>query len=1366
MTSQTLGIKIAVEGAAQAGAQMKAVSKNVNDTGAAANKASRMADDLTKQLRRLAGVAVGVMAVREFVQAADAMALLDARLRNTTGAGREFAQAQADIYRISQANNVGLLESTNLYTKLNDPVKRLGGSTRETTGIVDAFATSLRVGGASAQEASSATLQFAQAMASGRLQGDEFRSMAEASPRFMTALADGMGVPIEKLKEMSKEGLLTADVVGNALLKSLGQLKAEAQTLPDTVGGAFTRLKNDALIAAQAFDTMAGTTSSLAEIVGGASSLVRELTGAFKASGDEATDLGSDIDLTTAAIAAMGITMETVVALGANVAFVFNRIAAQFLAVRQANALAATGDLDGAKRVMADLSAQSDQMRARLDAFTDRLIGSTARVLAQRDALKSHGLSAAENANEMARLTGRVGTASTSFTKLKSTIVDTTEANKASAKAAKEAAAAAKAHAELVERTRKAMFERQDAYLESLDKAAESEEAQLQRLRDQYIELTAGKAVLADLVNLRDLERAIALERQADGTGWPEEAAELREIAGLLRQQMAIRKGITEATASQEAAEANKKAAEDAQREWQRTSDQIGQSLADSLMEGGKSAAEYIKGLFRTMILRPVIQAAVQPVANAVLGAIGLGGAGGGSNALGTVSNASSLYNIGSNVYGAGTGYSGLVNSAAGWMGAGSTAGAAAGSLGYANLVGAAGGDAMGAFIAGNASWGGVSAGTGAAAGGSSAAGLGWTGWGAVIAAAVMQGMKDYDQGFTREEAKNTGTVAGYGTYFASELLSSLGVSDKIADIFGATAVAALIGRAAPRITGQGIQGSLGGGEFDGQAYADIYEKGGWFRKGKAYQELKDLPEDLGRFMDDAATGVLDKAKEYGDALGLPVDALGSITKDIKFQIGDDAEANKTAILNALGSYGDALVAGWAEALKPLAVYGETTIQTIERVATGILQVNGVLELLGIAALESSVEGGKAAQALADIFGGLDGLAQASTAYYQAFYTEAEKTANVTRQLNEALTGVGLAAPGTRDEFRALVEGLDLTSQAGREQFAVLMGVAGAFAELNPLIGETTEVLRQRAALELELLRLQGDTAEIRRRELAEIDPSNAALQERIYAIQDEQAAAQLASQAMAAAAASAQQYLDVFNGVMGGLSDSRFDLENQLLALRGKTDEVAQRTRERDIGQLTAGLTAADAAAAVAAYDYNDALRAQVKELEGASQAWGGVAQSAVSAAQDVRSAWDSIFPNIADEIRRLRGIGKTGAESLATVGAEFAVATAAARAGDSDAAARLPGLSRQLDDLAMGSAGSASELAIIRGRTAASLENTLNATGGASSLADLRGDVQKLREDLVAAMAQNASYAQRTAKALERAMPDGDALATRAAT
>lgn len=65
-----------------------------------------------------------------------------------------------------------------------------------------------------------------QAQASGRLQGDELRSLMENAPRFCVALAEGMreidpnlSIPtkLRKLREMAAEGKLTADVIGNAL---------------------------------------------------------------------------------------------------------------------------------------------------------------------------------------------------------------------------------------------------------------------------------------------------------------------------------------------------------------------------------------------------------------------------------------------------------------------------------------------------------------------------------------------------------------------------------------------------------------------------------------------------------------------------------------------------------------------------------------------------------------------------------------------------------------------------------------------------------------------------------------------------------------------------------------------------------------------------------------------------------------------------------------------------------------------------------------------------------------------------------------------------------------------------------------------
>ena len=87
-------------------------------------------------------------------------------------------------------NNVGLRENAALYAKLAPAMQRIGANTAATNQVVDAFGKSLRIGGATAMEAASATIQFAQAMASGKLAGDEFRAISEASPRFLKAIAD------------------------------------------------------------------------------------------------------------------------------------------------------------------------------------------------------------------------------------------------------------------------------------------------------------------------------------------------------------------------------------------------------------------------------------------------------------------------------------------------------------------------------------------------------------------------------------------------------------------------------------------------------------------------------------------------------------------------------------------------------------------------------------------------------------------------------------------------------------------------------------------------------------------------------------------------------------------------------------------------------------------------------------------------------------------------------------------------------------------------------------------------------------------------------------------------------------------------
>ena len=102
-------------------------------------------------------------------------------------------------------------------------------------------------------------------IASGVLRGEEFNSVVENSPRLAQALADGLNVPIGRLRKLAEEGRLTADVVVNALMSQKDKLASEYAQLPQTVSQAFERLRNAFGQWINRVDESTGLTKKLAE---------------------------------------------------------------------------------------------------------------------------------------------------------------------------------------------------------------------------------------------------------------------------------------------------------------------------------------------------------------------------------------------------------------------------------------------------------------------------------------------------------------------------------------------------------------------------------------------------------------------------------------------------------------------------------------------------------------------------------------------------------------------------------------------------------------------------------------------------------------------------------------------------------------------------------------------------------------------------------------------------------------------------------------------------------------------------------------------------------------------------------------------
>ena len=211
----------------------------------------------------LAGAAgIGLM-VKRFAEAADVMTLAQSRLKLVTKGTNELRQAQANLFAISQQTGSAYEDTVTLYSRLARATEDLGVSQRKMLIFTRAVNQSLIISGTTAQEARAGMIQLSQALASNRLGGDEFRSVSEQLTRFTRALADGLGVSIGKLRELSHAGKLTAETVLNATIGQAPKIAQEFVQVERTVQRAFTELRNQYLQFVEAVNRGSGATKEL-----------------------------------------------------------------------------------------------------------------------------------------------------------------------------------------------------------------------------------------------------------------------------------------------------------------------------------------------------------------------------------------------------------------------------------------------------------------------------------------------------------------------------------------------------------------------------------------------------------------------------------------------------------------------------------------------------------------------------------------------------------------------------------------------------------------------------------------------------------------------------------------------------------------------------------------------------------------------------------------------------------------------------------------------------------------------------------------------------------------------------------------------
>lgn len=226
----------------------------------------------------LAGIGIGA-GLSQVIQMSDQYAKFTAQLRLATQSTREYAQAYADVKRISTSAQADLNATGTLYARIANGTRELGISQQKVADITESVNMALKVSGATTQESASAILQLSQAFGAGALRGEEFNAVNEAAPRLMKALADGMGVPIGALKDMASNGLITSKVMAEVLPQALGKLREESKEV-QTIAGALQVLKNNVLEFTATSAQSNGTVSALTSGIGLLADNLRIVAGA------------------------------------------------------------------------------------------------------------------------------------------------------------------------------------------------------------------------------------------------------------------------------------------------------------------------------------------------------------------------------------------------------------------------------------------------------------------------------------------------------------------------------------------------------------------------------------------------------------------------------------------------------------------------------------------------------------------------------------------------------------------------------------------------------------------------------------------------------------------------------------------------------------------------------------------------------------------------------------------------------------------------------------------------------------------------------------------------------------------------------
>ncbi|MGY6251653.1 tape measure protein [Bosea thiooxidans] len=222
-------------------AQFNRISKQLED------RATQMESNIGDSFGNLAKIIGGGAVINEVKKLADTWLEATNKIKSA-GVDEAISGLVANqIADIATRSRSGFAEIADLYARLTRTGKAFSASQEDVATATETVAKALKISGASGSEVQSTLTQLGQALGSGRLQGDELRSLSENAPVVMAAIAKEFGVAQSALKDLGSQGLLVSDRVFKAIVNAAPEIDAAFGKTTASISDSFTLLENAAL---------------------------------------------------------------------------------------------------------------------------------------------------------------------------------------------------------------------------------------------------------------------------------------------------------------------------------------------------------------------------------------------------------------------------------------------------------------------------------------------------------------------------------------------------------------------------------------------------------------------------------------------------------------------------------------------------------------------------------------------------------------------------------------------------------------------------------------------------------------------------------------------------------------------------------------------------------------------------------------------------------------------------------------------------------------------------------------------------------------------------------------------------------------